>query len=224
MGPQWETLHFAPLMWTGVPPHGFGLAGGAGGTQSLGQLEGLWTQGGGAGSLAHIMAAIAEAESGGNASARNASGASGLWQILMPANARYVHGNVFNPLVNARAAVAIERAQGLRAWSTFTSGAYQHFMNEGGLVPKVMDRGGWVPPGASMIVNKTGRPEHLTPAGGDGGDVLHELRKQNRLLAEQCALMARAPAQTGVAFGRTLQGVSARAIAHGAHSVRRPVA
>ena len=32
------------------------------------------------------------------------------------------------------------------------------------------------------MINKTGRPEHLTPSGSDGGDVLNTLRRIERLL------------------------------------------
>jgi len=56
------------------------------------------------------MAGVAEVESGGNPQAYNPSGASGLWQIEIPVNARFVPGgagNVFNALDNAKAAVAL---------------------------------------------------------------------------------------------------------------------
>lgn len=40
---------------------------------------------------------------------------------------------------------------------------------------QVMDSGGWIPPGASMVYNFTGGPEHLVPAGaaGSGGTEYH---------------------------------------------------
>ena len=41
-----------------------------------------------------MAAAIALAESGGDPNAHNASGASGLWQIL----GQVVRGNIFNPM------------------------------------------------------------------------------------------------------------------------------
>ena len=91
------------------------------------QLEGLWKQAGGPASMAGLMAAIAEAESGGRSTAQNPSGASGLWQILgVP-----FPGNVFDPLTNARMAVAKWRSQGLGAWATYTSGAYKQFLHGG---------------------------------------------------------------------------------------------
>jgi hypothetical protein len=103
----------------------------SGSRYSFGQLKTLWVLAGCAASLAPTMAAIALAESGGLASAHNPSGASGLWQIEIPVNAGYVPGgaaNVYNPLANARGAVAIERAQGLGAWVTYSSGAYRQYL------------------------------------------------------------------------------------------------
>jgi hypothetical protein len=106
---------------------GKGYAGG--GMVGYGQLEGLWNQAGGPPNLAATMAAIAEAESGGNPNARNPSGASGLWQILgLP-----FAGNPFDAITNARMAVAKWRTQGLGAWVTYTSGAFKRFLN--GAVP-----------------------------------------------------------------------------------------
>ena len=66
-------------------------------------------------------AAIAEAESGGQPKVQNASGASGLWQI----NGQPFPGDVFDPLTNARMAVAKYKSQGLGAWQTYTNGSYQ---------------------------------------------------------------------------------------------------
>jgi hypothetical protein len=92
-------------------------------------LEALWNSAGGPPSKAHLMAAIALAESGGNKRAHNPSGASGLWQIL----GQVVPGNVFDPMVNARNAVKKYRSQGLGAWAVYTSGAYKRFMAKGGI-------------------------------------------------------------------------------------------
>lgn len=92
---------------------------------SYAQLEGLWVNAGGPKNLAPTMAAIAEAESGGNSDARNPSGASGLWQIL----GNPFPGNPFDPATNARMAVAKYKSQGLGAWVTYTSGAYKAYMS-----------------------------------------------------------------------------------------------
>jgi Lysozyme like domain len=99
------------------------------------QLEELWAAAGGAQKDAPLMASIALAESGGSPTAHNPSGATGLWQILLPVNANYVPGgaaNATNPLANAKAAVAILRSQGPKAWETYTSGAYKRYLPSGG--------------------------------------------------------------------------------------------
>ena len=126
---------------------------------SLPYLEHLWDAAGGPPALAHLMAAIAMAESGGNPAARNPSGASGLWQILgLP-----FPGNPFDPLTNARMAVSKYESQGLGAWVTYTSGAYRQFY----------DNGGWLHPGATLAVNNTGKPERVLPPGQGGGPLVN---------------------------------------------------
>ena len=81
----------------------------AGGSYNKGALASLWTAQGGPAGVANLMAAIALAESGGNARAHNPSGASGLWQILGVPFA----GDPFDPATNARMAVSKYRSQGL---------------------------------------------------------------------------------------------------------------
>ena len=135
-----------------VETHGFGM-GGAGPSEAHGRfdkqmLERLWVQAGGAPSMAHLMAAIALAESAGdpqNIGPPTSGGrAEGLWQIMWPTNASYVPGgNPYNPLANAKAAVAILKAQGLGAWETYTNGAYRQYMGLGGLL-RHYARGGLV--------------------------------------------------------------------------------
>ena len=96
-------------------------------TYSYAQLESLWVQAGGSSALAPVMAAIAEAESGGNSAAYNQSGASGLWQILGAVNPGD-QSSLFNPQVNAKEAVAKYKTQGLDAWTTYTGGQYKQFL------------------------------------------------------------------------------------------------
>ena len=84
---------------------------------------------------ATTMTAIALAESGGNSTAHNATypdNSYGLWQINMlgamgPArrNQFGIANNeaLYDPTANAKAAYAIYKQQGLKAWSTYTSGA-----------------------------------------------------------------------------------------------------
>lgn len=105
---------------------------------TYGQLEGSWIQGGGPASLAPTMAAIATAESGGQpqcvqAGEDYANTGWGLWQITPGDSVPAVGTNqaLLNPVTNARAAVAKYRAQGLEAWTTYTSGRYQAFMQTG---------------------------------------------------------------------------------------------
>ena len=87
--------------------------------------------------------AIALAESAGNASAMGdqslapTNGPSyGLWQINVGSKAHpeLAGANLYDPQTNANAAYAIySAAGGFRPWSTYTSGAYQQFLNQ--LVP-----------------------------------------------------------------------------------------
>lgn len=123
-------------------------------TYTYAQLEGLWTQAGGSSTLAPLMAAIALAESSGDSNSKNTepcgtgSYAEGLWQICFPLNSQYVPGG--NPLVpsaNASAAVAIVKAQGLTAWTTYSSGAYKKYYN--GAVPPSAVAGGGAAGGAA---------------------------------------------------------------------------
>jgi hypothetical protein len=98
------------------------------GAYSYGQLEALWIQAGGSQALAPLMAAIAEAESSGNPTAENPSGATGLWQILGAVNPAD-QPNLTDPTVNAKEAVLKYQSQGLGAWVTYTSGAYMPFLS-----------------------------------------------------------------------------------------------
>lgn len=87
-----------------------------------------------------LMSAIAMAESSGNTRAHNPLGLDnsyGLWQINMlgdmgPARRRQFgisrNEELFDPAVNARAAKKILDGQGLKAWSTYTNGAYKRYM------------------------------------------------------------------------------------------------
>src|SRR5271165_3693949 len=71
------------------------------------------------------MAAIALAESGGDPNVTGKAGEKGLWQIYPK-----VWGSLatYDPLGNAKAAVHVLSVQGLSAWTTYTSGAYKHFL------------------------------------------------------------------------------------------------
>jgi hypothetical protein len=100
------------------------------------QLEGLWINAGGSPSMAPLMAAIAEAESGGNPTATNATDNNGtqtswgLWQISNGTHSKPVP-NILSPSVNAQQAVAKYKSQGLTAWGTYDSGAYKAYISNG---------------------------------------------------------------------------------------------
>jgi hypothetical protein len=87
-----------------------------------------------------LMAAIAMAESkGGDPRAHNPippDNSYGLWQINMigklgPARRKQFglksNEDLYDPAINARVAAAILKSQGLSAWSTYTSGAYEKY-------------------------------------------------------------------------------------------------
>ena len=75
------------------------------------QLEQLWIQAGGSPTLAPYAAATAIVESGGDPTAYNSSGATGLWQIEYPGSdvLGYSSAQLDNPLDNAKAAVALSK-------------------------------------------------------------------------------------------------------------------
>lgn len=116
---------------------------GAKGTGTLytyAQLEGLWINAGGPKALAPVMAAIAEAESGGCSTAYNASGATGLWQILGAVDPSD-QSKLTNPSINAKEALLKYKDQGLGAWVTYTTGAYKAFL-KGSTTPDTNVPGG----------------------------------------------------------------------------------
>jgi hypothetical protein len=112
--------------------------GGTGTRYTYAQLMGLWINAGGPPAVAAIAAAIAEAESGGCTAAQNPTDNNGtqtswgLWQISNGTHAMPV-ANIYDPNVNARAAVAKYRGAGnaFTPWGTFNSGAYKPFLSPG---------------------------------------------------------------------------------------------
>lgn len=100
---------------------------------SYSQLEQLWERAGGSSVTAPLAAAIAMAESSGNASAvnhdSNGTVDRGLWQISS------VHGaqSTFDPLANAQAAVNISgNGTNFDPWTTYKTGAYKQYLSGGG--------------------------------------------------------------------------------------------
>lgn len=97
------------------------------------ELERLWDQAGGNPAKAAEAAAIALAESSGrvNATDYNTNGTvdRGLWQI------NSIHGaqSTYNPLANAKAAVAISNnGTNFTPWVTYNSGAFRQYLGAPG--------------------------------------------------------------------------------------------
>ena len=101
-------------------------AAGGGGTLSCSGLEALWESAGGSPSAAPMAASIAMAESGGQqyATDNNTNGSTdrGYFQV----NSIWGAGSTYDPLGNAKAAVAISHdGQDFSPWVTYQTGAYQ---------------------------------------------------------------------------------------------------
>jgi hypothetical protein len=110
------------------------------------QLEDLWNLAGGDPLKADVAAAIAEAESGGCQYAKagptddrpvkqctyrftTGENSYGLWQINRNAHPQYTATQLYGPLGNAEAAVAISsRGANFQPWSTYVNGAYKKFL------------------------------------------------------------------------------------------------
>ncbi|WP_238436339.1 MULTISPECIES: transglycosylase [unclassified Frankia] len=83
---------------------------------------------------ASTWVAIALAESRGNthAHATGIEDSRGLWQVNLWANSDLVGGrNLYDVSNNAWAAKRVCARQGPTAWSTYTNGAYRHFLARG---------------------------------------------------------------------------------------------
>lgn len=105
------------------------------------QLQGLWLKAA-AGTqydtpaFASLMAAVAEAESGGNPDAYNGKdnngtqSSYGLWQISTGTHAP-PSPNWADPATNAALALGKLQSQGLGAWGTYDSGAYKAYLSPG---------------------------------------------------------------------------------------------
>ncbi len=91
--------------------------------------------------------AVALAESGGNANARNSNGedSRGLWQINMRAQASWIgNRNLYDPATNAWAAKTVCEREGVGAWSAYTNGSYRQYLARGNAAAAAAGNGGGV--------------------------------------------------------------------------------
>ena len=102
------------------------------------QLEQLWINNGGSSATAPLAAAIAEAESSGNAAATSSNPDGGinvgLWQLDTPGGggAGYTASQLANPNTNAAVAVKVSKnGSDWNTWATYVSGAYKAFLSPG---------------------------------------------------------------------------------------------
>lgn len=140
---------------------------------SYSQLETLWldTAKGtqyATNAWAALMAAIAMAESSGNSEAYNASGATGLWQILGAVNSSD-QSSLTDPTVNAHEALLKLQSQGLAAWTTYTSGAYKQFLSgvSASALPTSSGSGSNTTPNATTDASVFSWPSDITGFFGD---------------------------------------------------------
>lgn len=128
----------------------------------IGQIRSLWTSEGGDPSKQNLAAAVAMAESSGNANAsnRNSDGSidRGLWQI------NSIHGSLstFNRGGNARAAIKISgNGRNWNPWVAFKKGMHTKFLSSGGDLPASKGAG----------AAKNGKGTSGTASGGPSGSV-----------------------------------------------------
>lgn len=105
-------------------------------TYTYAQLEQLWINNGGSAATAPVAAAVAMAESAGQAAVTSANPDGGtnvgLWQLDTPGGggAGYTVAQLQDPNVNAKAAVAASGGgTSWGTWATYVNGAYKAFVS-----------------------------------------------------------------------------------------------
>lgn len=170
-----------------------------------------------------LAAAVAMAESGGNTRAISPTNDYGLWQINRQYHPQYFQspGAIFDPLYNARAALAISGGgRNWQPWTTFRTGAYRQYLSAGGAgsrpgpadsprhardprtsaSPVARGRIGATgiafDPTGSMNINTPGRPTRvgLPDAFGSAGNLESSLSATNLAITEAGPDVARANA------------------------------
>ena len=162
------------------------------------------------------------AESGGNPNAVQTGEPPGLtgwglWQIT-PTSGIWQNrqfGNLLNAANNVRAAVYLFNQAGhsFRPWATYNSGAYSQFM----------DNGGWLGTGTSIVTNKTGAAEAVTPAHHLSAlaEAVADLHGEVQAMHENMAnLLEWIPDAIGGALGDSLNGLGQAAMRRNAYGAR----
>jgi len=130
--------------------------------------------------------AIALAESRGNANAHNRNlfiraDAYGLWQINMFGELEkkrltefgiVIKEQLFDPVINAKAAYKVFQSSGFKAWQVWTTGSYRMFMSR---AKTAVDGAG------NIVVGGTPGATTSTQVGGKVGDLLDALNPLNML-------------------------------------------
>jgi Lysozyme like domain len=136
---------------------------------SYSQLEGYWISAGGPAAVAPIAAAIALAESAGSNVIQQGQPYSttgwGLWQIT-PGNSEPsigVDNALLDPETNAKAAVAKYEQAGnsFSPWTTYTSGKYEQFLQQG-VSPSSGGGGTSTAPGGTSTAGILSWPSDIT--------------------------------------------------------------
>jgi hypothetical protein len=87
------------------------------------------------------------------------------------------------------------------------------------MVPRLVhDAGGWIPPGVSMSVNRTGQYEQVTPPGGGG---TRKLSADAQAIVDALRENTAAVQGTPHAFAGALNSTSTAAAYRGSYSARR---
>lgn len=132
-----------------------------------------------------VFTAIAMAESSGNARAsRRDTDVHGLWQVRYPVHVDKLRAlginnreELYSPINNAKAALAIYKSQGLGAWEAYTNGAYKQYLSAAQNAMRSYGQGPWRQ-GSNMnhrvIEYLTGDPSHGGYRADHGGGNYHE--------------------------------------------------
>lgn len=154
----------------------------SGATPETETLSQLWTQAGGPPNVANLMGAIALAESKGRLDAvtnePNGTKSYSFWQINSVHTQFDPQRLTSDPLYSARAAVSVYKSEGLKAWTTYNTGAYRQYLSQGATATPMGSgpEGGKVRPGGEGNEGSTimaSWDSSLNPFSGAGWESLN---------------------------------------------------